>query len=253
VLGLLVSLTLGGAVGLGAFFWLHHSISALIVWGLVASVAAFIAVGRRASKRMQPLMDESQKQLQAGRLEKAVETLQSGFAFAMWHPLMAGQLHAQIGVLEYVAGRFDQALPHLERSSRFVWVAKAMLGCYWFKKKEPDKMRRALEKAVSSGKKDSLAWTVYAYCMRESGNPEAATAVLERGEKAMKKPDHRLATNLERAREGKPLKTAPYGEQWMQFRLDKSPPPLTRGPRGANQQLNPNHPALRGMRGRRMR
>jgi hypothetical protein len=127
-----------------------------------------------------------------------------------------------------------------------------MLGCYWFKKKEHKRMVPPLEKAVRSGKKDSLAWTVYAYCLRESGDKAGALKVLERGAEAMKKAkqdDHRLQSNLERLRENKPLKTAPYGEQWIQFRLDKSPPPMGKGPRG--QQIDPNHPALRGMRGRR--
>src|SRR5262249_34686858 len=126
-----------------------------------------------------------------------------------------------------------------------------MLGCLFWRKKEPKKMRAAFEKAVRAGKKDSLAWTVYAYCLRESGQKEEAIKVLERGAKALKKPDHRLQTNLERLRDGKPLKTAPYGEQWLQFRLDKAPPPIGKGPRGP--QLDPNHPALRGLRGRRAR
>jgi hypothetical protein len=255
VVGILVSLLVGGALGLG--FYLpgsHHSISALLVWGLAGFTASFIVLGRRAAKRVEPLMAEAQKQLGAGRIEKAVETLRSGFVVARWHPLLPGQLHAQIGLLLYVAGKPDEALADLQAASRFVWVAQAMLGCCFFKKKEYGKMRGPLDKAVRSGKKDSLSWTVYAYCLRESGSKEEAVKVLERGAAAMKKlkkDDHRLQTNLERLREGKPLKTAPYGEQWLQFRLDKSGPPVGRGPRGS--QLDPNHPALRGMRGRRSR
>src|SRR5207245_792811 len=193
-----------------------HSIGAGILWGASAMIAAFILIGRRASKKIEPLMVESQKQLQAQRIEKAVETLKSGFSAARWHPFLPGQLHAQLGMLLYIAGKLDEALPHLEKASRFVWQPHGMLGCYWFKKKESDKMRRALEKAVSSGagKQDSLSWTVYAYCLRESGAKDDAIKLLERGGKALKKPDHRLQTNLERLRDGKPLKTAPYGEQW---------------------------------------
>jgi tetratricopeptide (TPR) repeat protein len=250
VLGLIVSVLFGALVGLG-FWWPHHSLSALIVWGLASAIASFVVLGRRAAKRIEPLMAEAQKHVQAARLEKAVETLRRGFEAARWHPLLGGQLHAQIGILLYVAGQTEEALPHLSRASRFVWVSSAMLGCYWFRKKDEAKMKAAFEKAVRSGKKDSLAWTVYAYCLRESGQKDASLAVLERGAKAMKKPDHRLSQNLERTREGKPLKTAPYGEQWIQFRLDKNPPPMGRGPRGP--QLDPNHPALRGMRGRRAR
>jgi len=251
VLGILVSLAVGGAVFLAAFSAIHHSIGAGIVWSLPTLVATFIVVGRRAAKRVEPLVAESQKHVQAGRIEKAVETLKSGFAVARWHPLLPGQLHAQIGILLYIAGKPDEALPHLLKASRFVWLAPAMLGCLFWRKKEPKKMRAAFEKAVRAGKKDSLAWTVYAYCLRESGQKEEAIKVLERGAKALKKPDHRLQTNLERLRDGKPLKTAPYGEQWFQFRLDKAPPLIGKGPRGP--QLDPNHPALRGLRGRRAR
>src|SRR5262245_64802591 len=104
-------------------------------------------------------MGEAQKHLQAGRLEKAVDTLKSGFSAAKWHPLLGSQLEAQIGILLYVAGKPDEALPHLQRASRFVWIARAMLGCYWFKKKEFQKMRGPFEAAVRSGKQDSLSWT----------------------------------------------------------------------------------------------
>jgi tetratricopeptide (TPR) repeat protein len=253
-LGILTSLLLGAAVGIGLFLP-HHSLSALLVWGLTTAVASFILIGRRAAKRIEPLMADSQKHIQAGRIDKAVETLSAGFKVGRWHPLLPGQIEAQVGILLYVAGRADEALPHLERASRFVWVAKAMLGCHWFKKKEPEKMRAPFERAVRTGKKESLSWTLYAYCLRESGHKDEALALLERAAKvvtkATKKTDHRLETNLERLREGKPLKTAPYGEQWLQFRLDKSPPPIGRGPRG--RELDPNHPALRGLRGRRAR
>lgn len=255
MIGVLVALICGAAAGLA--FYLpgsHHAISGLIVWGLAGFVASFILLTRRAAKKIEPLMAEAQKHLQAGRLEKSVEVLQSGFGAARWHPLLPGQLEAQIGILLYVAGKADEALPHLQKSSRFVWIAKAMLGCYWFKKKELQKMRAPFESAVRTGKKESLAWTVYAHCLREGGDKDAAVAVLERGvkafEKAKKEPDHRLSKNLELAKQGKPLKTQPYGEQWLQFRLDGKGGPMNR-PRGP--QLDPNHPALRGMRGRRMR
>jgi tetratricopeptide (TPR) repeat protein len=256
VLGILVSLLVGAAAGLA--FYLpgsHHAISGLVVWGLGGFIVSFALLGRRATKRVEPLIAEAQKHLQAGRLEKSVETLKAGFAFAKWHPLLPAQLHAQIGILLYVAGKADDALPHLLQASRFVWVAPAMLGCYWFKKKEYQKMRPPFEKAVRSGKKESLSFTVYAYCLRESGDKDGAVGVVERGIEALKKAkktdDHRLEANLERLKAGKALKTENYREQWAQFRLDKSPPPMGRGPRGPG--LDPNHPALRGMRGRRMR
>jgi hypothetical protein len=255
VIGVLVSLLVGAAAGLA--FYLpgsHHAVSGLIVWGLFGFIASFIVLTRRAGKRVEPLMSEAQKHLQAGRLEKAVETLKLGFGPAKWHPLLPSQIHSQIGILLYVAGKPDEALPHLEKSSRFVWIAKAMLGCYWFKKKELQKMRGPFEAAVRSGKKESLAWTVYAHCLREGGDKDGAVAVLERGtaalEKAKKEPDHRLTKNLELAKQGKPLKVSVYGEQWLQFRLDGKGGPMNR-PRGP--QLDPNHPALRGMRGKRMR
>jgi hypothetical protein len=105
VVGILFSLLVGAAAGLA--FYLpgsHHAISGLVVWGLAGALSSFILIGRRASKRVEPLMQEAQKHIQAARIEKAVETLTRGFAFAKWHPLLPSQLHAQIGILLYVAG-----------------------------------------------------------------------------------------------------------------------------------------------------
>ena len=253
VFGIALSLAVGLALGGGLYGFHWVPLSGFIVWGLAASIVSFILIGRRASKRLEPLMVEAQKHVQAGRIDRAVEVLEQGFAVAKWHPMMPGQLEAQLGMLLYIAGRED-AVPHLEAATRLAWTAKAMLGAYHFKKRDEVKMRAAFEQSLRSGRKVALAYMVYAYCLRELGKKDEAAAVLGRGIKNLKKPDPRLGSNLERLKEGKPFKTNLYGEQWLQFRLDKNMQSgKVMSPKGQRGISDPNHPALRGLRGKKMR
>lgn len=252
--GIALSLAIGLVVG-GLLFVTHLvPLSGFIVWGLAAFVVSIILIGRRASKRIEPLMVEAQKHVQAGRIDRAVEVLKQGFAVAKWHPLLPAQLEAQLGMLLYIAGR-DEAPAHLEAASRLVWTAKAMLGAHYFKKRDEAAMRKAFDLSLKSGRKVPLAYMVYAHCLRELGKKDEAMALLERSKKALKKADPRLQTNIDRLKEGKPFKTNLYGPEWLQFRLDKQANMAARSaqPGGARGMADPNHPALRGMRGKKMR
>jgi tetratricopeptide (TPR) repeat protein len=232
VLTLLIALLAGGLFG-GLFRVAHlvHTTAGAIFPGVAATLVTAIFLFRRIGQRINPLVEEAQRHLQGGRREMALQSLRSGLKLGAWHPLLEGQLRAQIGALLYDSGDLDGALPELERASKRPWESRAFLACAHFKKRAGDPMKRAFEDAVKVGDKDGLSWTLYAWCMNARGDKDAALAVLKRGIEKLPT-DQRLKNNLELVQEGKKLKVAPYGDRWARFQLDGSVPGVPKAARG---------------------
>jgi tetratricopeptide (TPR) repeat protein len=229
----LILAVLSGAVVGGVFrlSGLVHSTAGAITPGVIALLATAILVTRRIGKQVNPIVEEAQRHLKGGRRELALASLRSGLRFRRWHPMLEGQLRAQIGALLYATGDLDGALPELERASSRPWESPAFLGCAHFKKHNAAPMQRAFERAVKVGKQDGLAWTVYAWCLLARGQKDEAVAVLKRGLEKLPA-DGRLKTNLELVQSGKKMKVAPYGDRWSSFQLDGSVPGVPKAARG---------------------
>lgn len=236
MLTFLVALLSGAAVG--ALFRvanLVHSVPAAVTPAVIATFVVCILLFRRAGKHINPIVDEAQRHLQAGRRELALKSLRAAMAWNKWHPLLGPQLRTQIGVLLYAEGKLDEAIPELEQASSKPWESPAFLGCALFKQRAEDEpMEKAFERAVKTGAKDGLSWTVYAWCLNARGKKDEAVAVLKRG--LEKNPgDQRLQNNIELVQEGKKLKVAPYAERWAAFALDGGIPQVPKGARGMAQ------------------
>jgi tetratricopeptide (TPR) repeat protein len=192
---------------------------------LVTFVGAAIFLLRRVKGQIDPLMEEYKRHLTGGRRELAMKTLESGMRWSRWSPFLGAQLWGAIGQLHYATGNLDEAESALAKSSRWPWESRALLGCLYFKRRDGEKMRKAFDVAVKSGEKQPLAWTLYAWCLQARGERDDAVKVLERGLKKAPN-DERLMANLELAKEGKKLKTAPYGQEWDQFGLEAGAGPI---------------------------
>lgn len=213
--GLLVSLLLG-------LSHLVHSMTGTILPGVAVAVGAAIFLFRRVSRLTMPAVEEAQRHLSAGRRELGMQRLRDTLRLGRWHPLLAGQIQAQIGALLYDSGDLDGAITALSQASKRPWESRAFLACAYFKKKEgAAMMKRAFEDAIKVGDKDSLSFTLYAWCWNARGEKQEAIAVLKRGLEKMPN-DQRLKTNVELLEEGKKMKVAPYGDRWARFQLDGS-------------------------------
>src|SRR5690348_9996400 len=96
-----------------------HSSWSLIFPFLVSFVAVIVFMLRRVGKRMEPMMKEAERHIMGGRRELALKSLEGGLALQRWHPMVAGQIHAQMGALHYDAGKLDEAEAELSRASRW--------------------------------------------------------------------------------------------------------------------------------------
>jgi tetratricopeptide (TPR) repeat protein len=236
MLTFVLSFVIGAAVA--AVFKLGnlvHSQWGILLPGFFATLIALVLLMRRAGKKVMPLVEEAQRHMQGGRKEMALKSLRAGLAYKNWQPMLEGQLRTQIGAILYASGDLDGAITELEHASKRPWEAPAFLGCAHFRKKNPDEpMVKAFEKAVKVGEKDSLSWTVYAWCMNARGKKDEAVAILQRG--LVKNPkDQRIEGNIELLQGGKKMKVAPYGDRWAAFGLDGSVPGAPKGMKGMAQ------------------
>jgi tetratricopeptide (TPR) repeat protein len=238
MLTILVALISGAAVG-GLFRAAHfvHTIPGAITPAVLATLVTAVLLLRRAGKRIQPLVEDAQRHLQAGRREMALKSLRSGLELRSWHPLLEAQLRTQIGALHYASGEYDEAIAELRRAASRPWESPAFLACAYFKKHKEPEMVKAFERAVKTGAKNGLSWTVYAWCMNARGKKDEALKILKRASEKVPAgtEKERVTANVELLEQGKKLKVAPYGEQWAAFGLDGSVPSVPKGMRGMAQ------------------
>ncbi|MGA8890628.1 MAG: hypothetical protein WB493_03600 [Anaeromyxobacteraceae bacterium] len=223
---LLISLALGLAVTLAVRFGTNVGWVGSILPGLLALVVSYFLLARRTWKQLEAVMGAVQKDLLAQKFDKAIATLQGGFALAPWQFLVASQLHSQIGVLRYVRQDFAGAQPHLAKSFSRHGVARAMLALTHYRKKDLAGMRKVFEDAAKDNKKEGLVFAAWAWVEEKEGNHDQAIAVLARGLKA-NPGDEKLKSAAQALQNDKRLKLGKlYGEQWFQFHLEQMPPQM---------------------------
>jgi tetratricopeptide (TPR) repeat protein len=198
------------------------SLVAGIVPALVVLVGSYILLARRISKKLQALGELAQKELMAQRVPQAIKIFEQGFAFGRWQFFVGNEIHANIGMLQYIAQEFDKARPNLEKSMKQNWVARAMLACLYFRDKDHARMETTFEDVVKAGKKEGLAWSAYAWCLDKANQREKAIKVLVRAVET-NPTDDKLKANLTALQNDKKLKMRAYTPQWYQFHLEKPP------------------------------
>jgi tetratricopeptide (TPR) repeat protein len=223
---LLISLAAGLAVTLAVRFGTNVGWVGSILPGLLALMVAYFLLARRTWKQLEALMGTVQKELLAQKLDRALQTLEGGFALAPWQFLVASQIHSQIGVLRYVRQDFSGAFPHLQKSFSRHGVARTMLALSHYRKKDLEGMRKVFDDAAKDNKKDGLLFATWAWVEEKEGAHDRAIAVLARGLKTNPS-DEKLKAAAQALQNDKRLKLGKlYGEQWFQFHLEQMPPQM---------------------------
>ncbi len=199
---------------------------------LAASVPAVLALfasnlllSRRIGQKVQELANAAQKEIQSQRIDKGIKLLEEGFKYDKWQFLVGAELHSNIGILLYVKKDFEQARPHLDKAGPRGPAgarAKAMLGCLAFMRKDEAAMKAAFEQAVRAGKKESILWAAYAFCLDKLDRRDDALKVLARALETNPS-DEKLKANMVALQNEKKLKMKAYSPEWYQFHLEKPP------------------------------
>ncbi|MEK7703663.1 MAG: hypothetical protein AAB426_01795 [Myxococcota bacterium] len=196
------------------------SVPAVLV---VTAVYYFLA--RRTFRQVEAIFQTSALSLQTAppKFELALSTLEKGYAFASQQFGVRSQVDTQMGVILFLKGDNNKALPHLKRSLGFGhWLGAAMLAVIYYKKKDPDEMRKTMDIVVKRAKKQSLAWCLYGYLLTQLGDREAALRVLADGVKKTGD-DTKVKEALLAVQNDRKIKMRGYKEQWYQFQLERPP------------------------------
>ncbi|HYD40572.1 MAG TPA: tetratricopeptide repeat protein [Anaeromyxobacter sp.] len=220
---LLISIAAGAAVTVGIGAFTNFGWAGAVVPGVIVLVAVYVLLLRRIMKRLEAVMGVMQREVQARRVDKAIQTLEGAFGLAPWQFLVAAQLHSNIGILHYLKQDFDAAAPHLAKSFSKNWIARGMLAALRYRRKDLAGARKTFEDAVTANKKEGVLWAAYAWVLEKEGAREDALRVLGRAVKANPN-DEKLKSCLQALQNGKKLKLGKlYEEHWFQFHLE--PPP----------------------------
>jgi predicted Zn-dependent protease len=191
-----------------------------LILAMPVFLLAYFLIARYVMKKVMAVMEIANRDLQGQRVEKAIRELQTAHRYGKWQFYVTGQVNSQIGVIYYVKRDFTNAFTYLEKSFVKNWVAMGMLAIIYMKRNKKEKMLETFEKTVRWSPKESLLWSLYAYCVNEGGDSGKAKEILSRGLKKLPG-DERITHNLDALKEGKKMKMRNYGDMWLQFHLEK--------------------------------
>ena len=219
----MINLLLGLGAALAVI--LLSSLLSIKLWislpiGILAGAALFIWQGRKVQQELETIFGRAGDLLKKQQFDKAIEAMKEGYRFSSRQFLVKGSIDGQIGVVQYLRKKNEEAEPLLASASMQHYIAKAMLGILLWKRGEKKKARETFDLALKTGKKESLLYAVYAYVLVEMGDRDKAIEMLNKG-LGICKGDERLITNRNLLQNGKALKMKVYGEQWYQFLLER--------------------------------
>ncbi len=226
-------LGLGAAIVLVLLFsLLKISLWLSIPLGLLAGGALFVWLGRKVQAELEKIFNRAGELMKKQHFDAAIQVMKEGYKLGPRQFLVKGSIDGQIGVVQYLRKKNEEAEPLLKSASMQHYVAKAMLAILQWKRGEKKKAKQTFELALKAGKKESLLYGVYAYALNEMKERDAAIEVLNRGLKVCQG-DERLLTNRSLLQNAKPMKMKIFGEQWYQFMLERpilrqEPPPFAR-------------------------
>lgn len=203
-----------------------------VPFGLVGGGALFVWLGRKVQARLEGIFQRAGELLKKQKFDQAIEVMKEGYAFSRQQFLVKGSIDGQIGVVQYMRGKKEEAEPLLASASMQHYIAKAMLAILQWKRGEKKAAKETFDLCLKTAKKESLLYGVYAFVLNEMGERDAAVEILNKGLKVCKD-DERLITNRNLLQNGKAMKMKVYGEQWYQFLIERpkimqEPPPFAR-------------------------
>lgn len=228
---LLLALAAGlvvGVLGSLAFNWVAGVVPALFV----AVLAAFL-LSRRTGQLVQadvarvvPLLQERKVDEARALLEKVKQD------HGRWQILLAGQIDAQIGMIDYLQLKFDDARPRLEAGKWRNAMALTALGAIHWRQGRKDEAWKAFDAAARASPNEVATYCVWATLLVRDGLRKEALAALARGLSSV--PGNAVLKDLQaKVANDKKIDTKAFGEVWFQyFPEDLAKEMVMRGRRG---------------------
>jgi tetratricopeptide (TPR) repeat protein len=199
-----------------------------IVLGTVVSVATFAIISRRIGKRVEPVFEQIQRQVQGGNPKLALKTLQELMPLARWQVLLRGQLYAQMGSLCFTMDDDARALEYLGQASPRLADGQLFLASLYYRKKDVAKAKEILATAIRYNKKQIILYNAYAWILNKEGDRDGAIQQLLRCLK-VEKSNELTKDNLQRVQNGKKMNMRKFGMTWYGLQFEKLPASMRQG------------------------
>lgn len=207
-----------GAVAFGPF--------AGILPGLLVFVVVQFLVGRWSSAAIQKELAGVEPLLRDRKLDEAVALLRRvQQQWGRWQYLLDAQIEAQLGVLDYLQMKFDEARPKLEAGAKgpFTWtafgrnpLALAMLACIHWRQGRKDEAWAAFASGAEATGTDPVFYQVWATLLARDGKRTEALQAVAKGLEAHAK--HAALLDLQhRLANDKRVDPREFGQAWFQF------------------------------------
>ncbi|MDA3813490.1 MAG: hypothetical protein PF570_04475 [Candidatus Cloacimonetes bacterium] len=219
---ILISIIIAVTITAGMNFLLDNLGFSILI-AVIVSLVAFFILTKKTMKELETLNEKAQIAIYSQKFERAIKIYESGLVLRKKSPFIAGQIYGMIGMLYFMRRDNKNAKSNLQKSSSLNWVSKGMLGVIYMHEKNPIEMEKVFKNMVSAGKKEGLAWALYAYCLDKINKKEEAIKILEEGNKKLKEVDDRIKSNILELRNGRRMRMKAFGDPWYQFMLENPP------------------------------
>ncbi|MBN2788951.1 MAG: hypothetical protein JXR69_02025 [Candidatus Delongbacteria bacterium] len=203
--------------------YLLENLGFSILIAIIVSLITFFILTKKTMKELELLNEKAQKAIYSQKIDRAIRIYESGLELRKKSPFIVGQIYGMIGMLYFMSRDNKNAKPNLIKASSLNWVSKGMLGVIYMNEKNQEDMEKVFRNMVSAGKKEGLAWALYAYCLDRINRREDAIKILEEGNKKLKEIDDRIKSNILELRNGRRMRMKGFGDQWYQFLLENPP------------------------------
>lgn len=203
-----------------------------LVLFVLIGLASFVLISRRLAKSVEPRFLAIQKQIMARQVPLAIRELESLLPLSRWQILLAGQVHAQIGILAYTTGNMEQAEKHLAQAGYRATEAQLAHAALLYRTKRWPKAREVLDNAIRMNKKQILTYHTYAWMLLKEHDRNAAIDKLLAAQK-VDSGNESTKENLARVQNGKDLAMKPFGDPWWLLQLEHPPKSMGVAPGGA--------------------
>lgn len=210
-------------LGLGVFFLLFSfgfTITGIILGNFVA-FGVFILLSKIITKKITTIVEASSAELTKGQFDKAIAILEGGLKYKYRHPFLAAQLNSQIGVTYYYKKDVQKAEEYLKKGIASHFIGQCILGVIYMKKKNLEQMKKTFILATRASGKESIVWSIYAYCLNSLGLKDEAIQILNKGHKRLPG-DEIIKANLLALQNNEKMKMRGYKELWTIFMLEKT-------------------------------
>jgi tetratricopeptide (TPR) repeat protein len=178
---------------------------------------ALFLLSRRTGRLVTDALAGVAPLLQQRRIDEAETKLVSvKEKYGPWQFLLAGQIDAQLGMIDYLQLKWDSALPKLESGRWRNTVALVCIGAIHYRQGRKDEAWKAFAAAANVGSKDVTVYYVWATLLARDGLRTEALAALDVGLKEL--PGHAGLKELHaKIANKKRVDTKAFGESWYQY------------------------------------